>query len=317
MSNTLSRLAANHQVRFALLLALVASVLVVGILARRPKPVDLRRTLAAVEQGLTKKHRTRALHALKQACRRKDCDCARAAAKNGLDIDATSDVLAILTAAKSCGERELDGLRAEVLVRSGSVADGRATAERVLRAAPHDAFALKALALADYRENLLVPARKRAEEALRAGRGDAAELLLGLIAYYADEPKRARASFKAVLKSEPDDLDATFNLALVAQRRGSYGEARSNYLKVVRLDPQNQDARYNLAVLLHSVGATQEAMHNLTKLKALNPDPQRVAALEARLARPPERPPTQVLKLGEPTSASPTPAEVGVVEHAP
>ena len=110
-----------------------------------------------------------------------------------------------------------------------------------------------------------------------------------------------------MLKNEPDDTEATYNFALVAQRQGSYGVARWNYLKLTRLDPRNQDARYNLALLAHSVGALEEAQHHARKFVELNPAPARAEALAAALERPPEKAPAHVLKLGAPVVNSAAP----------
>lgn len=294
----------RSELRFGLALAAAALVLVLGILASRARldtvDVPMGPATASVQHGLKQRHRNRALGALERACLRKDCACASATAKNGLDVDLGNDVLKLLNAMSACAGTDREGMQAEALVRSGDRGGGLKSAELVLKTRQHDSFALMARALAQYQAGDLTKAAENASAAVRAGRGDAAVILVGLIAYHRDELPAAQDAFKSVLQTEPDDIEATYNLALAAQRMGSYGVARQNYLKLTRLDPRNQDARHNLALLAHSVGALEEAQHHARKFVELNPAPDRAAALMAALERRPESPPAHVLKLGAP-----------------
>jgi tetratricopeptide (TPR) repeat protein len=289
-------------------LAAVAVFLVLVVLAARARwdtaDVEMGPAVASVEHGLEQRHRSRALDALRRACQQHDCACAHVTAKNGLDVDLGNDVLRLLNAMNACPGQDLDGIRAEALVRSGDRGAGLKSAELALQTRPQDAFALQARALSSYQAGELPKAAEDALAAVRAGRGHAAEMLVGLVAYHRDEHATAHDAFASVLKTEPDDTEATYNLALVAQRQGSYGVARSNYLKLTRLDPRNQDARHNLALLAHSVGALEEAQHHARKFLELNPAPARAASLAAALERPPEKPPAHVLKLGAAPAAN-------------
>src|SRR6185369_13562429 len=133
--------------------------------------------------------------------------------------------------------------------------------------------------------------------------GDGARAVLGLVRYYQGDLTGARAAFEAMLANEPDDLDATYNLALVAQKQDHYGEARRLYLTVLRATPKHLQARYNLALLAHSIGADQEAKHHLELLEKAAPADPLVATLREALAKPTQRP-GQMLTLGAQPAAS-------------
>ncbi len=69
-------------------------------------------------------------------------------------------------------------------------------------------------------------------------------------------------------------------------------DAREAYLKVIQLDPMNLDARFNLGLLAHSIGADDEARHHLEKLKAMAPQDEWVARLTLTLNAPNPQGPT-------------------------
>jgi len=296
----------SPEARFAAVLAAVAAVLIALIvtLGTPGSPAAGEsahfpdHALKGIQQRLKARHRTRSAAAVELACRRHDCACALATAKAGLDADGGQDVIQLLEAAKPCAEqRKLEGMRAEALVRSGAQKDGLAAAWDVLVATPQDPYAVSAVALGAYLATGAPEAIGPTKRAAAAGRGDGAAFLLGLVELALGDLTAARAGFEAVLRSEPQDTDALYNLGVIAQKENRYGEARRLFLNVLRLNPKQKESRFNLGILAHSIGADDEANHDLAKLEAAFPGDPLVARLRGALATP-VKPPGPVLKLG-------------------
>jgi tetratricopeptide (TPR) repeat protein len=294
----------RDQVRFGLLLAVVASCLIAGILLTRPKPLTLGGQLRPIMKSLDARQRRHQAQLVRSLCKHHDCACVEAAAHAGLDVDAGREVLGLLTAARTCSFPDLAGVRAEALVRAGHSEEGRSQAGAVLKKNDKDGHALSAIGLRAYQEGTWPAAAELLERAVKAGAGDGARELLGLARYNLNDLAGARAAFQGILTSEPQDLDATYNLALVAQKQDRYGEARKLYLTVLRANPKQRQARYNLALLAHSIGAQEEAQHNLALLEQTAPEDPLVQRLREALARPPDRK-GQVLTLGSKAAAPP------------
>jgi tetratricopeptide (TPR) repeat protein len=290
----------KDQQRFALWLLSAAILLALVVLNQRGPAFDLTKSVAAIEQRLTTRHRTNALRRVRTACRQADCNCVAMAAGAGLDVDAGREVLELFDRSKTCTGERFEGMRIEALMRSGASQPAADGAAALMTSAPRQPHALCALALSSYRGGALPQAMTFARSSIQAQRGSGASELLGLAAYAAGDLAAAREGFSAVLEEEPDDVDALYNLGLVAQKQNRYGEARSNYLRALKLSPKHKNARYNLGVLAHSAGAEAEARHHLAKLRTIAPGDPMIPALEAALAQPPKNPPTHVLKLGTP-----------------
>jgi tetratricopeptide (TPR) repeat protein len=242
-----------------------------------------------------------------EACAKSACECAVVAGRHGLDIDAFTEVLAVLAvASQSCPASDAAAaIHAEAVARMGDSDRGKSEATQVLAKDPHNPFGLYALSLIAYRSSALADALNQARRAVDAGRGATAHLLAGLVAYAQNDLELSNKEFRAMLDTEPDDLDALFNLALVAQRQNRYTEARELYLKVATLDPTHKNSRYNLAIMAHAIGANDEANHHLTKFEAIAPGDERLPKLKALLASP-----------SDPTAGA-VPAVTGAVGVAP
>lgn len=295
----------NDEVRFGMLLAVVAAGLIAVLLIRRRPELDVGRPLRSIEHKVDDRQRRHQAQRLRAACKRKDCDCVAAASEAGLDVDAGRDVLDLLTVAKDCQFPALGGVRAEASARAGSTAEGLRQAADVLAKNPRDAHARTAQGLVAYQSGAWPSAIQSLEDATSLGAGDGALALLGLARYYKNDLVGARTAFQALLAHEPDDLEAEYNLALVAQKQNRYGEARKLYLAVLRARPEQRQARYNMAILAHSIGAEPEAQHHAALLEKTAPGDPMLARLSAALAEPPARR-GQVLTLGGPApSAAP------------
>lgn len=303
-NSTRPRILENDQVRFALVLATLALALIalVALFQRQhPARLPIAHQRRAVQQRLSARHLTRTSEALARACPQDDCACATQAIRAALDVDAAAEALALLDVAAACpNPPSRRGLRSEALVRSGALEKGMELTNEVLVPKRRDPYALLAQALAAYRLGATDDSLAIAAEALRAGRGFNANFLRGAVYFARGELVPAKAEFSAVLAAEPDDVDALFDSALVADRQHRYGEARSAYLRVLALDPRRKEARHHLGVMAHGIGAENEARHHLEKLELMAPGDPLVADLRSVLATP-AHPPGQVLTLGAPS----------------
>jgi len=244
--------------------------------------------LQAVEARLRARQWQASLARLERDCQELSCACALASARAAFDVDAPREASRVLTAARgTCSVSALAGPHAELLARQGESAMARAAAERALLQSPADGCALYALAWELLRAGQRQQALGYAMRSTQAGRGSAAIDLEGTIAYGDGQLVLAASAFQRAVELEPNDVDALYNSALVAQRQNRYRDARENYLKVTRLDPKHQNARYNLAILTQSVGAQAEARHHLERFAELAPADTRVASLRALIERTP------------------------------
>jgi len=292
-----SRVFANDELRFGLLLVVVGAALIAVLLIRRQPELRVERPLRGIEQKVDDRQRRHQAQKLRAACKRKDCECVESAARAGLDVDAGSEVLQLLTAAKNCRFPALAGVRAEATARAGNTAEGQRLASEVLAKNDRNAHALTALGLIAYQGGAWPAAIQSLDRAMKAGAGDGAQALLGLARYYQNDLPGARTAFQAILASEPEDLEAKYNLGLVAQKQDRYGEARKLYLAVLRAQPGHLQARYNMAILAHSIGAEPEAQHHAALLEKAAPGSPMLTTLREALAKPPARR-GQVLTLG-------------------
>ncbi len=176
------------------------------------------------------------------------------------------------------------GRRAEALVRMGKNQEAWAEGAAVLAAGSLDPYATYAVAQAQHATGDFAKARANAQAAVQRGRGPAAQLLLGILAYKVGDYDTARRAYGALIAANPNDVAAIYNLALLDQQSNRYRDAREGYLRVLRLDPNHVDARYNLVLLTNAAGATMEAQHHLRKLEELAPNDPRVVRLEDMLA---------------------------------
>ena len=269
------------------IVGVVAVSALVALYLERKVSLEIADPLQKIEAHLAVGRRPKWLAELRAACRDRDCACAKKAAAIGLDAEASDVVLGLVGAAKKCAPGEFDGIVAEALVRKVDSAKGLEQASKVLARSAEDPHALYARALSSYRARAFAPAMALAEASERAGRGWSATLLVGLIAYEAGDFERSKRAFRELLRLDPSDVDAVFNLGVAAQKEGRYGEARSSYLRVTRLRPGHADARHNLALLAHSAGALDEAKHHFEQFQRVSPRDPRSERLRAMLATPP------------------------------
>ena len=71
---------------------------------------------------------------------------------------------------------------------------------------------------------------------------------------------QAKTDFTEVVRLDPNNKFAHYNLGLIAQRAANNSEAESEYRQTLTIDPKYPDALYNLAILRANAGAGSEAI---------------------------------------------------------
>lgn len=99
-----------------------------------------------------------------------------------------------------------------------------------------------------------------------------ANLRRGLAAHRAGQIEDAVKVYQEVLKSEPGNKYASFNIGVIDQRRGLSASAEKHYKQALASDPNFQPALFNLAVLKEREGANEEAAKLYRRLLELNPN---------------------------------------------
>jgi tetratricopeptide (TPR) repeat protein len=133
------------------------------------------------------------------------------------------------------------------------------------------------------RQGDLEGARVEADAAVAAGGGRDATLQAAKLAILGQRYDDAAGPLDALVKADPTDAAAQYDLALVRHHQGDYNRARNGYLAALRADPRHADARYNLAVLCSSHGVLEEARHHVARFRASFPDDARGPELERRI----------------------------------
>jgi Tfp pilus assembly protein PilF/TolB-like protein len=106
-----------------------------------------------------------------------------------------------------------------------------------------------------------------------------AQFYLGLSAFYAGQMEKAQLAFAGLAQRLP--LTEIYNnLGVVAARRGQ-PRALNDFQRTVRTDPNDPDYRFNLAIALYRAGDSQGAARELRAALALHNDAEAKGFLEA------------------------------------
>src|SRR5207244_1821534 len=135
---------------------------------------------------------------------------------------------------------------------------GVALATALLQKKSDQPHALYARGWAQWLRGDAAGARPWVVRAVEAGRGLPADVLLGTLLFQDGDLDGATRAFKDALALDPMNARATYDLALIAHKRGQYHDAREGYLQALKLDPKYLEARYNLVLLTHANGAEAE-----------------------------------------------------------
>ncbi len=210
-----------------------------------------------------------------------NCACQEVQAEAHLGSRALPDAIAAARiATQRCPTRASTRVvLAEALAMNGQTAAAAEEAQLGIELGGDRARLEYARALAFERSGQYDDARVAVLRAIAAGAGRDAKLLASVLSILDGDLEGAAAWLTPLLVENPSDIDAQYNLALVADRQNDYNKARQGYLAVLRLDPKNMGARYNLALLTWRNEVAEEARHHARKFMDAYPDDPRNAHL--------------------------------------
>jgi Flp pilus assembly protein TadD len=169
-----------------------------------------------------------------------------------------------------------------VLVAKGDSKQAEEAARSALQLSD-DARLHYALALALEGQGRVQEATDAVRKAIALGAGRDAELLDAALSILSGDLERATMTLNALVAASPNDAEARYNQALIADKKNDYNRAREGYLAALKLDPTLAHARYNLALLTLRRGVVDEARHHARKFAELSPGDPRIAELERRI----------------------------------
>lgn len=94
---------------------------------------------------------------------------------------------------------------------------------------------------------------------------------LGYAFYRKLDFEREAEAYKAVLKINPDNVDALYSLAWTLESHGKYPEAISYYEKALSVDPKDIETLYQLGISYLAQGNRAKATEMYGRLKKLDP----------------------------------------------
>lgn len=169
------------------------------------------------------------------------------------------------------------------LVSKGDAARAEQTARAALVQNGQDPRFHYALAVALEGQGRLPDAAASAKRAADLGGGRDAELFAAALSIVTGDLDGASNLLKKLVAASPNDAEAHYNLALVADKKNDYNRAREGYLAALKADPTLANARYNLALLTFRRGVIEESRHHARKFAEISPGDPRIADLMRRL----------------------------------
>jgi tetratricopeptide (TPR) repeat protein len=148
-----------------------------------------------------------------------------------------------------------------------------------------------ALAAAVQSQGRIPEATDLARKAVEQGAGRDAQMLLAALCILTGDLDTAVSTLNTLIAASPNDAEARYNLALIADKKNDYNGAREGYLAALRIDPSLANARYNLALLTLRRGIVEESRHHARKFAEMLPGDPRIPELMKRVdAAKPGRP---------------------------
>lgn len=92
-------------------------------------------------------------------------------------------------------------------------------------------------------------------------------------------PMQGIMMLREVLKDDPTNEVALFNMGLLSMRSNQYEKAIERFRQLLKVRPNNTKAQFYLAVSLAQTGKNQEALEQLQQVKSLEKDPTIQAAI--------------------------------------
>jgi tetratricopeptide (TPR) repeat protein len=115
--------------------------------------------------------------------------------------------------------------------------------------------------------------KERWVQVLRINPNDArAHYNLGIVMERAGDAGGAIIRYEQAIRIKPDFAMAHYHLATALQRVGKVADAIEHYEQVLRIEPDNADAHYHLGVALLAVGRRPEAIGHWEQALRIKPD---------------------------------------------
>jgi tetratricopeptide (TPR) repeat protein len=192
------------------------------------------------------------------------CVCLDAKTEAALRATALEAALADAQAAVThCPERPMSKtVLAETIALQGDPATAEKEAAEAVALGGREDRSRYVLALALQGQGRYDEANEQLKLAVAAGAGRDAKVLAGAIALLQEDLDGAEKWLAPLGGAGSQDAVASYNLALVADKRNNYNAARQGYLATLRIDPCYSSARYNLAHLTWKAGIKEEALHH-------------------------------------------------------
>ena len=88
--------------------------------------------------------------------------------------------------------------------------------------------------------------------------------------YFAGNVSLAKSEIQAIVKTDPNNKYAWYDLGVIAQGNGDSSGASSDYMRSIAIDPVFESPLYNLGVLRFQAGNIDDAIKYLTRAVAVN-----------------------------------------------
>jgi len=108
---------------------------------------------------------------------------------------------------------------------------------------------------------------------------------LGMTYVSSENPMKGITMIREVLRENPDNTTAIFNLGLLSMQSGQFDKAVERFKKLKLLQPDNLQARFYLGVSYMENGEEQNAKKELLELKEKETDPNILKTVEDYLSR--------------------------------
>ena len=112
-----------------------------------------------------------------------------------------------------------------------------------------------------------------------------ARVRLGMTYVSGENPMRGITMIREVLRDNPNNTTAIFNLGLLSMQSGQFDRAVERFKKLKELQADNLQAMFYLGISYLENGQEEEAKAELTALKELETDPQILETVNSYLSR--------------------------------
>lgn len=134
------------------------------------------------------------------------------------------------------------------------------------------------------RNEMAEKARKYFEKVLEKSPGDLdVKNKMAMTYLSTTNPMQGILMLKDILKQDPENEKALFNLGALSMQSKQYDKAVERFAKLVDLDPENTQARFFLGVSYLETGKKDEAKEQFEIVKKLDTDPEVQATVDSYL----------------------------------